>query len=101
MAKVNCWEFKSCGREPGGPRVGELGACPAAADVAYSGVHGGINGGRCCWGVAGTFCGGTVQGTFAQKLATCVGCEFFLRVNAEEDDVKSASEIVQVKTRAS
>jgi len=27
--KLNCWEFKKCGRQPGGPKVAELGVCPA------------------------------------------------------------------------
>ncbi len=82
--KQNCWEFENCGREPGGARVAELGACPAAHDAALSGIHGGTNGGRICWAVVGTFCRGEVQGTFAQLKATCMSCEFFLRVREEE-----------------
>jgi hypothetical protein len=27
--KVNCWEFKKCGRESQGPNAAELGVCPA------------------------------------------------------------------------
>ncbi len=30
-----------------------------------------------CWQIAGTFCGGKVQGAFAQKYHNCTGCEVF------------------------
>ncbi|MHB9156140.1 MAG: two-CW domain-containing protein [Endomicrobiales bacterium] len=80
----NCWEFKQCGREQGGAKVAELGVCPAAIDVSATGVNGGKNGGRICWAVSGTFCGGKVQGTFAQKESSCLCCDFFNKVKAEE-----------------
>ena len=37
-----------------------------------------------CWLVAGTLCGGEVQGHFAQKLATCQDCDFCKQVHEEE-----------------
>ena len=84
MAKTNCWEFKKCGREPGGAKVNELGICPASADPVFSGIHGGKNSGRACWILAGTFCGGKVQGTYAQKMQNCMECEFYSIVKSEE-----------------
>lgn len=30
LAKLNCWEFKKCGREQGGILSAELGVCHAA-----------------------------------------------------------------------
>lgn len=30
MAKLNCWEFKKCGRETGGLKIKEMGVCPDA-----------------------------------------------------------------------
>lgn len=30
--KLNCWEFKKCGREPGGLKARERGACPATVN---------------------------------------------------------------------
>ena len=75
-----------CGREPGGIKVKELGICPAATDTTYNGINGGLNGGRYCWAVTGTFCHGKVQGTFAQKRIVCVTCEFFKLVKEEEGD---------------
>jgi adenylate cyclase len=82
--RLNCWEHTRCGREPGGSKVDELGVCLAAVDGRLDGVHGGRNAGRCCWVVAGTFCEGRVQGTFAQKYANCEACEFYQRVQREE-----------------
>ena len=63
---MNCWEFKQCGRQAGGARAAELGVCPAYP-----------NDGRSCARVAGTLCGGQVQGSFAVKLASCMACEFY------------------------
>ena len=84
MAKQNCWEFKQCGREPGGAKVGEFGVCPAAADASYDGLNRGKNAGRMCWAATGTFCMGKVQGTFAQKQATCLLCDFMKHVKEDE-----------------
>jgi len=63
---MNCWEFKKCGREEGGKREEELGVCPAYPD------HG-----KHCAHIAGTLCGGNVQGFFAMKLASCLRCDFY------------------------
>lgn len=84
MAKQNCWEFKKCGREPGGMKTNELGVCPAATETRTDGVNGGKNGGRACWALAGTLCGGKVQGSFAAKVTNCLQCEFYQKVGAEE-----------------
>ena len=84
MEKMNCWEFKKCGRQPGGEKVKELGVCPVVVAVAADGIHEGRKGGRACWVVSGTFCGGKVQGTFAEKIGNCLNCEFYKTVKAEE-----------------
>ncbi|CAG0997050.1 MAG: methyl-accepting chemotaxis protein [Candidatus Methanoperedens nitroreducens] len=70
IASVNCWEYKKCGREPGGINVKELGVCKASPHY-----------GRECWKVAGTFCGGKVQGTAAQKQISCIVCDWYKEVN--------------------
>ena len=82
--KKNCWEVMCCGREPGGKNAKELGVCPAATDERLSGTHGGKCAGRACWVLAGTFCEGDVQGTFAQKYRDCTQCRFFKLVRKEE-----------------
>jgi hypothetical protein len=63
---LNCWEFKNCGRESDGASADELGVCPA---YPKHGKH--------CARVAGTFCDGEVQGTFARKLGDCIKCDFY------------------------
>ncbi|HEY3296776.1 MAG TPA: hypothetical protein VGL38_15195 [bacterium] len=84
MAKQNCWEFKKCGRETGGAKVAELGLCPAASEARTQGLNGGKNGGRACWALTGTLCGGKVQGSFALKMDNCMACDFYKQVAREE-----------------
>ncbi|MFW9804044.1 MAG: two-CW domain-containing protein [Candidatus Thorarchaeota archaeon] len=84
MERTNCWNFMQCGREPGGPKAQELGVCPASTDGSMNGLNSGHNGGRICWAVAGTLCGGKVQAEFALKFANCVTCAFYNKVLNEE-----------------
>jgi hypothetical protein len=82
----NCWEFKQCGRERGGIRAERLGVCPAATEAQFSGTNRGINAGRYCWRVAGTFCEGQVDGFFATGLLSCAHCDFYQSVQEAEGD---------------
>ncbi len=99
MGKQNCWEFKKCGRQPGGHNVEQFGVCPASVEKRLNGVHGGINAGRACWVIAGTFCRGEVQGEFAKKFKSCRNCEFYLKVKEEEgvDFILSAALLAKLK----
>jgi hypothetical protein len=99
MKKQNCWEFKECGREPNGNKVIELGICPVSIENKVDRIHGGNNGGRCCWLVAGTFCGGKVQGTFASKIQNCMQCDFYKKVISEEGKERIHSEIILSKLK--
>lgn len=54
---VPCWELKKC----------KYTECPAYKE------HSNLR----CWQVAGTHCGGEVQGVFAQKLGRCEKCEVY------------------------
>ena len=63
----NCWEIKNCQRHKGGSKVSELGECVASAEKL----------GHSCWIIAGTLCGGVIQGTFAQKEQNCIQCEVY------------------------
>jgi hypothetical protein len=83
-AKINCWKFKNCKGVSCKGEKNPSGVCPVFTAKEFDKVNGGINGGRICWKVAGTFCGGNVQGTFAQKMNTCLSCEFVQRVLKEE-----------------
>ena len=84
MARVNCWEHKKCGRQPGGPKVAELGVCPVTTTTRANGLNAGKNGGRACWVISGTLCGGKVQGSFAAKMSNCMQCDFYVAVKGEE-----------------
>ncbi|MCB4790384.1 MAG: hypothetical protein LHV68_00695 [Elusimicrobia bacterium] len=95
--KLNCWEFKKCGREPGGAKVNELGICPAATDEATDNINCGKKGGRACWVIAGTLCGGQVQGTFALKYENCMNCEFYKTVRKEEGkNYRASSDLLKI-----
>lgn len=83
--KQNCWEFLKCGKELGGENITELSVCPAAIDTSANGLNGGINGGRICWAVTGTFCGDKVLGCFVKKHLNCRSCNFFKKVEKEEE----------------
>ncbi len=68
MGKTPCWEFMKCEKDANGGVQ-----CPASPNF-----------GRVCWAVAGTFCQGTVQGTFAQKYDDCKKCEFYNKALKKE-----------------
>ena len=84
MEKLNCWEFKKCGRQLGGTHVHSLVICPATTEKKLDGVHGGSNAGRACWIVGGTLCNGEVQGKFVKKYDSCLECDFYKKVKREE-----------------
>lgn len=62
--QVKCWEYMKCGRDKDSALK-----CPAYPNF-----------GRTCWAVAGTFCDGKAQGTFAEKYEDCRKCEFYRKV---------------------
>jgi serine/threonine protein phosphatase PrpC len=82
--KMNCWQYKKCGREPGGSKADKEGVCPAAAENLFNTFNNGINAGRSCWLVAGTFCDHEIMGTFAEKIDSCKNCGFYQKVQEEE-----------------
>jgi len=82
--KLNCWEFKKCGREPGGVNADEHGVCLTATYTAYNGLNNGRNGGRVCWAITGSLCNGNASGTFAEKQKYCMVCNFYKSVVEEE-----------------
>jgi len=69
-------KIKGCGRNEGGKNEKELGLCPAAADESFTALMGALTAAELV-GMAGTFCHGEVQGTFARKLQDCTLCNFF------------------------
>ena len=83
--KLNCWEFKKCGREPEGAKIAEYDVCSAATETSANGINGGKNGGRICWAIAGTLSNEKIKGTFAKEKFSCLTCDFFKLVNGEEN----------------
>jgi two-component system NtrC family sensor kinase len=67
--EVPCWQFMQCGRDKDATSK-----CPAFPHF-----------GRICWAVAGTFCEGKVQGSFAQKCEDCRKCAFYRTVRKERE----------------
>ena len=60
-----------------------MGVCPAATYEKADGFLGGINGGRACVYIAGTFCQGVEQGTFEDKEKDCVQCDFYRKMKED------------------
>jgi hypothetical protein len=85
MGKKNCWEHKSCGREKGGEKAKESGVCPASVKTSVHGIHDGENAGRVCWTIKGTLCCDEPRDTFEERLHYCKDCDFFAKVEAEEE----------------
>lgn len=77
MGLLNCWNWKNCGRYPGGPNSNKLGVCPAASDSKSDGYLNGRNAGRACIFVAGTLCGGNKQGNYSDKKKNCMECDYY------------------------
>jgi hypothetical protein len=96
-SKLNCWEFKQCGRQPQGHNVNSLGLCPASVNEVLDGTHDGVNAGRACWVIAGTLCEGIEQGTFAKKFKNCKECDFYNKVREEEHPGFELSIVLLVK----
>jgi hypothetical protein len=102
MSKLNCWEFKKCGREPGGPKVSELGVCPVPLEHRTDSINGGKNGGRSCWAISNSLCGNKVQGNYLDKLTNCMACQFYKHMVREEGmDFVIGTDIAKVLSSAS
>jgi hypothetical protein len=82
---INCWEFKECGREPGGINVSALEICPVTIEHDLNGIHDGKNGGRCCWIFSRCFsCGAEDLKNFEEKIARCSKCDFYTSAKDSE-----------------
>lgn len=81
MKKIRCWEFKNCGREPGGRNAEDLGVCPVTVNEDLEGCSDTENICSRCWTEVGTLCGGEVQGLYAKKVGSCLKCDYFDKTN--------------------
>jgi hypothetical protein len=82
--KINCWQFKNCGREPGGVMANIHGICPVTTAMRFDGLNGGQKGGRVCWKVkAHSLANARQMCCFG---INCHTCDFHRRVTFEEAD---------------
>jgi hypothetical protein len=82
--KINCWDFHKCGRNIENKREDGSGICPALLETGLNGIHGGKNGGRVCWIIPGTLCGGWTQRKLVPKYVLCRLCNFKKTVFKDE-----------------
>ncbi len=80
--KLNCWEFKNCGREKGGLWAEVYGVCPVAMALEYDGMNDGQAGGRVCWSLIHSY--GSVCAGRPANSGQCHQCAFYRRVRHEE-----------------
>jgi hypothetical protein len=82
MSKLNCWQYKNCGREKGGLLAAALGECPVSSAMKYDGLNGGRGAGRSCWMVEDAACR-TQDGSYRTR---CCTCDFYKRVVHEQEE---------------
>ncbi len=82
MAKLNCWEFENCGKQPKGVKRDCSGVCPAAKEEKFDRINHGRNGGRVCWLVRQK---SSDRKDKSAAMATCSQCDFYKLVEKEEE----------------
>ena len=82
--KLNCWEYRNCGMEPGGIFSEIYGTCPVPTMMKYDGANGGRGAGRVCWRVKNK---ATAKGRdlCRHHRQSCIHCDFYRRVQSEEE----------------
>jgi len=82
--KLNCWEFKNCGREKNGLMVPILGECAVYSYMKFDGLNEGQAAGRACWMVPHA----PVKTDAATPTCSrrCYSCEFYKRVVFEQEE---------------
>ncbi len=94
--KINCWEYRKCGRGPN-DIMGKSGkVCPVTQGSSLDGLNEGIRSGRACWLVAGTFCNKKVSGTYAEKIESCRDCDFYRKVNQSSGQTRLSIENIDI-----
>jgi len=64
---MQCWDFMKCGHKKDA-------SCPVVLQTED----------KKCWLVVGTFCGGKVQGDYAQQFKSCVDCGYYKYMQGQE-----------------
>lgn len=84
--RLNCWQFRNCGREKGGLLVEQFGECPVATAMKFDGINHGSAAGRYCWKIAKEM---PVESGLQGCTGQCRSCEFYTRVLFEEQEAAS------------
>jgi hypothetical protein len=79
--KSNCWDIKKCGRIPGGDAASITGICPAYEATSFDHLNKGLNGGRTCWMVSGTYCKSLDE---KGRTIACKNCTVYQQIQEEE-----------------
>lgn len=82
--KLNCWQFKNCGREPGGVMAEVLGECSVASEMKFDGLNEGVGAGRSCWMVRSSVCKRAANQS--APIDPCHTCDFYKRVVFEQEE---------------
>lgn len=83
--KLNCWEYKNCGREKGGLMAPILGECPVSTYMKFDGLNEGVGAGRSCW-MAPHAPDAENGHSLCCGAKKCYCCEFYKRVVFEQED---------------
>ena len=86
MTKKNCWEIKKCNFGSQKSKTNTATACLVKSSAEFNNTNGGVNGGRICWAVAGTFSSRPPCGEFVHEQVTCMECEVFKQIEKEEEN---------------
>jgi hypothetical protein len=82
--KLNCWEFKNCGREKSGLMVPILGECPVPGSMKFDGLNNGQGAGRACWMVDRAPL--RLRAGRSTCSSRCCTCDFYKRVVFEQKE---------------
>jgi hypothetical protein len=80
---LNCWEYKKCGREPGGKYVEKYGICLVAIEKNCDGLNGGKNGGRSCWLWRESACAKIMKKSSIQNIRECRACAVYNSIKSK------------------
>ena len=95
--RMNCWEFKQCGREPGGRNVEKYGRCSVPVSVEHNGMNNGKNGGRSCWILREAACEKIMRACRVDEIKECRQCRFHIHVKKSECSGRFFHKLIQNK----
>ena len=81
MRRLNCWEFKKCGRKQSWTSTNCSDVCAASTEERFDQMNHGMNGGRVCW---------LIKQMAAERkdkgfgMMHCCRCDFFHLVAKQE-----------------